>query len=92
MFGQPWPQFHVLKETEFDVEGSGLDIETNAKCIGKSFFPAKYIIAQLFDVMINISTRVSLQWFKLNRKNSATKITQNKSARSVEQKVTQGRA
>ena len=43
--------------------GRGLHIETNAKRIGKSFFPAKYIITQLYDVMINISTRVSLQWF-----------------------------
>ena len=30
--------------------------------------------------MINISIRVSLQWFKINRKNSATKITHNESA------------
>ena len=30
--------------------------------------------------MINISIRVSLQWFKINRKKSATKITLNESA------------
>ena len=30
--------------------------------------------------MINISIRVSLQWFKLNRKKSATKITHNELA------------
>ena len=30
--------------------------------------------------MINISIRVSLQWFKLNRKKSATKITRNELA------------
>ena len=59
----------------FGEEGSDFGIETNAKRIGKVFFPAKYIIAQLSDVMINISTRVSLQWFKLNRKKSATKVT-----------------
>ena len=47
VFKQPWPQLHVLKETELGVEGSGLDIETNAKCIG--FFPAKYIIAHFSD-------------------------------------------
>ena len=45
----------------------------------QGFFPAKYIIAQLSDVMTNISIRVSLQWFKLNRKKSATKITHNES-------------
>ena len=45
----------------------------------------KYIIAQLYDVTINISIRVSLQWFKLNRKISATKITHNESVRNVEQ-------
>ena len=44
------------------------------------FLSCKYIIAQLSDVMINISIRVSLQWFKLNRKKSATKITHNESA------------
>ena len=82
MFRQPCqPHFHVL----FGEEGSDFGIETNAKRIGKVFFPAKYIIAQLFDVMINISTRVSLQWFKLNRKKSAAKVTHNKSARNVEQ-------
>ena len=46
----------------------------------QGFFPAKYIIAQLSDVIINISIRVSLQWFKLNRQNSATKIKHNESA------------
>ena len=45
----------------------------------QGFFPAKYIIAQLSDVVINISIRVSLQWFKLNRKKSATKTTHNES-------------
>ena len=35
--------------------------------------------------MINISIRVSLQWFNLNRKISATKITHNESVRNVEQ-------
>ena len=29
----------------------------------QSFIPAKYVIAQLSDGMIKISTRVSLQWF-----------------------------
>ena len=48
----------------------------------QSFFPAKYIIAQLSDV-ISISTRVSLQWFKLNRKKSATKLIHCVSARNV---------
>ena len=43
-----------------------------------SFFPNQSTITQLSDVMINISTRVSLQRFKLNRKKSATKITHNK--------------
>ena len=43
------------------------------------------MIAQLSDVMINISTRVYLQWFKLNRKKPATIITRNKSACNVEQ-------
>ena len=35
--------------------------------------------------MINISIHVSLQWFNLNRKISATKITHNESVRNVEQ-------
>ena len=53
------------------IEGSVLDIETNAKAES--------------GVMISISTRVSLQWFKLNRKKSATKTKHNKSTRNVEQ-------
>ena len=35
--------------------------------------------------MISISTRVSLQWFKLNRKKSATKLIHSVSARNVEE-------
>ena len=47
---------------------------------------AKFLSCKIHhDVMINISNRVSLQRFKLNRKKSATKITHNKSARNVEQ-------
>ena len=34
VFGQPWPQFHVL----FGEEVSGLGIETNEKRIGKVSF------------------------------------------------------
>ena len=35
--------------------------------------------------MIDISIRVSLKWFKLNRKKSATKIIHNELARNVQQ-------
>ena len=89
-------------ETEFDVEGSvqvvsAVGIETNAKRIGKVSFLQKTLFPHLSDVIINISIPVSLQWYKLNSKISAKKITHSESVRNLEQmllcyQVTHGRA